>query len=341
MPGLWLYDEDELKDLTRPASRRQTFQAADRVSPTIRKRARELAPFLEETWRQYHRPEWLGSDPLALAWEWRQSEDQELVAFLAAMLAYGQVAQAVQSVRRILTCLDGDPSGVVAAEDFEKLEQRLRGWRHRVTSGRAVALLLALVGEARRGVLTHSERTRPKPGTDCLLELSQWRQEFVAAANRSPEMAAILNSREFRHLLPDPSRGSACKRLLLFMRWMVRSPDGVDLGLWGLSGHSGGLAGVLRNLQPAHLIMPVDTHVLRIGRNLGLVAAGAPPTMKTALQMTAALRWVDPEDPTRFDFALCRLGILQACPTRENLAACATCALKPVCLLHKRMAARQ
>jgi uncharacterized protein (TIGR02757 family) len=118
------------------------------------------------------------------------------------------------------------------------------------------------------------------------------------------------------HILPDPGKGSAAKRLMLLLRWMIRPADGVDLGLWPV---------------PASvLLMPVDTHIQKLGYNIGLTdRSGA--SWKTAEEITAALRRFDPDDPVKYDFALCHLGMLQHCPSRRDPDRCAGCGVKPVC----------
>lgn len=122
--------------------------------------------------------------------------------------------------------------------------------------------------------------------------------------------------RERDFLFPDPSRGSACKRHNLFLRWMVRGGDGVDLGLWSAP-------------TPAELIVPLDTHLLRFGRMLGLTARRTAD-WRTAEEITAAFRAVAPDDPVRFDFALTRLGILKEC-TARGPRQCAGCFLAGRC----------
>jgi uncharacterized protein (TIGR02757 family) len=100
---------------------------------------------------------------------------------------------------------------------------------------------------------------------------------------------------------------------------MVRGEDGIDLGLW-------------RHVSRGHLLIPVDTHVARIAAYIGLTRRRSP-TWAMAEEITSALRALDPEDPVRYDFAICRLGILDACPRRRDPVKCAACPLQPVCLL--------
>jgi uncharacterized protein (TIGR02757 family) len=125
----------------------------------------------------------------------------------------------------------------------------------------------------------------------------------------------------FKFLLPLPSRGSACKRLNLFLRWMVRPDDGIDFGIW-------------KKISPSQLIIPLDTHVARIARRIGLTRRTSAD-WKTALEVTHALRQLDSADPVKYDFAICKLGMLGICPARHDPAKCAACSLNPFCRLIK------
>jgi uncharacterized protein (TIGR02757 family) len=123
-------------------------------------------------------------------------------------------------------------------------------------------------------------------------------------------------TRRLRHLLPHPARGSACKRLNLFLRWMVRA-GGADFGLW-------------RGVPASALVIPLDTHVHRIAGFIGLTAR-KDLSWRTAEEITARLRAIDPRDPVRFDFALSHLGISGSCPSRRDARKCAGCPLQLVC----------
>jgi uncharacterized protein (TIGR02757 family) len=122
------------------------------------------------------------------------------------------------------------------------------------------------------------------------------------------------------YFFPRPSAGSACKRLNLFLRWMVRR-DEVDLGVW-------------RVVTPAKLIVPLDTHVIRLSRCLRLTG-NTSPGWKMASDITASLRRLDPEDPIRFDFALCHVGMMNACGFGRRQGD-AQCPLKGLCRPCKR-----
>jgi uncharacterized protein (TIGR02757 family) len=190
-----------------------------------------------------------------------------------------------------------------------RLKSRFEGFVHRVYRGEHMARMLANAGRLRRreGSLGAALAARVGEAGDLREGLARW-----ADLLRGPDP-----DRGLKHLLPDPRAGSACKRLLLLCRWMVRPADGVDLGLWPLS--------------PSQLVIPVDTHIQRIAQNLRLTER-SDASWRTAEEITASLRRLDPEDPVKYDFALCHLGISRSCPSRRDEERCAGCSLRPVCL---------
>jgi len=119
------------------------------------------------------------------------------------------------------------------------------------------------------------------------------------------------------HLLPDALGSSGSKRLLLFLRWMVRPADGVDLGMW--------------DLDPAWLLIPVDVHIHKLARNLGLTRR-RNLSFRTTTEITLALARLNPADPAGYDFSLCHMGMLQRCPSRRDALRCEGCGVKPVCV---------
>ncbi|MCL2725900.1 MAG: TIGR02757 family protein [Polyangiaceae bacterium] len=118
------------------------------------------------------------------------------------------------------------------------------------------------------------------------------------------------------HLLPDARAGSAAKRILLFLRWMVRPADGVDLGLW--------------DVPTSRLVIPVDVHIHKLAKNLGLTSR-RDVSWKTAVEITRALTRFDARDPVRYDFSLCHMGMIQRCPSRRDPSRCTGCGVKRVC----------
>jgi uncharacterized protein (TIGR02757 family) len=120
-----------------------------------------------------------------------------------------------------------------------------------------------------------------------------------------------------KHILVVPENGSAAKRLMLYLRWMVRPADGVDLGLW--------------DVPASALVIPVDVHVHRLARNLGFTRRSSP-SFDVAREITDVLRRFDAADPVKYDFPLCHLGMLQHCPSRRDAVRCEGCGVKQVCI---------
>jgi uncharacterized protein (TIGR02757 family) len=117
--------------------------------------------------------------------------------------------------------------------------------------------------------------------------------------------------------LPDVRGSSGSKRLLLFLKWVCRPADGVDLGLW--------------SVDPAVLLIPIDVHLHRLARNLGLTRR-RNPSWRTTEEVTVALSRLDPADPAKYDFSLCHLGMAQRCPSRRDEVRCEGCGVKTVCI---------
>ncbi len=252
----------------------------------------------------------LDADPLGLVRALEGAHEREVGGLVAATLAFGNVVAIRRSIGRVFEALDGRPGRAADTLDERALRERLAGFVHRVYRGEHVARMLANAGALRRrhGSLGAALAAQmPAESTEGLLEgLSRWSE-----ALRGPRPA-----RGLAHLLPDPTKGSASKRLFLYLRWMIRPDDGIDLGLFPIS--------------PRHLVVPVDTHVHRIARNLGMTRRN-DASLRTALEITEALRRLDPEDPVRYDFALCHLGVSRECPSRRDEAKCARCVVREVC----------
>ncbi len=248
-------------------------------------------------------------DPVGIVHRYRDPRDQEVVGLVAASLAFGNVVAARRSIERALDALGAAPAATVAKASGSQLRARLEGFVHRIYRDEHIAQMLSGAGFLLR---THGSLGR------AFSELHQrtdgdFRETLARFAD---SIRGSADSRNMRHLISDPRAGSACKRLLLYARWMVRPADGVDLGLWSIA--------------PSELVIPVDTHVHRIGLNLGLTRR-LSASWATAEEITATLRRFDPEDPVKYDFALCHLGVSRECPSRRDADKCASCVLQQAC----------
>jgi uncharacterized protein (TIGR02757 family) len=225
----------------------------------------------------------------------------------AALLAFGRVDLFGAVLERILGWADtrGGPAGWVDRFDSIDAAQLVPVY-YRWHRGEDFITLARLLGRCRARLGSVGALFTPGPLAS---SLDTAIDTLTGMLDRPP-------SRSFRSWLARPRDGSACKRWLMLLRWMVRR-EGVDLGLW-------------THLDPAELIIPVDTHVLRIARMVGLTSRKTAD-WRTALDVTTALRTLDPRDPVRFDFALAHLGISEGCRGYFVGEVCGACPLASVC----------
>ena len=230
---------------------------------------------------------------------------------MAASFAFGNVTRILTFLERMFGVLGPSPHAALTA-DRPVPRSRVADLSHRFISSAGVHRFLFCVREA---LLAHGS-------LEALYRRARGREDGGARAwlggflSRFREAWGDAIPRERDFLFPDPRKGSACKRHNLFLRWMVRGGDGVDLGLWTVLG-------------PSQLIVPVDTHMARLGKWLGLTARNSVD-WGMAEEITDAFRAVCPEDPVRFDFVLTRIGILKAC-THAIRGTCSRCPLGPAC----------
>lgn len=256
----------------------------------------------------------LDPDPLLVVREFADRRDQEFAAFFAAVFAYGNAKVIVRNTRDLFARMPGGPWAFVARCDAKTRLARLSGWRHRLHTGEDAALLASALARtvAEDGSLEESFLAclRPSDG-----DVGRALSAFVGRL-RERVPAGETRGRFFAHLLPSPKDGSACKRLNLFLRWVVRDKS-PDLGLW-------------QSVPPSLLVLPLDTHVARICRKIGL-SARTTADWKMAAEITRKFRVLDPSDPVRFDYAIARLGILGDCPPEPASGCCTGCSLSDLC----------
>lgn len=250
---------------------------------------------LDDLYRRYNRREMVHPDPLEFLYRWDDVRDREIGGLACACLAYGRVRQILASLEEVFRRLP--PPAAAARERPETLGRLLGGFRHRFTPGRDLADLLAAAGELARayGSLEGCLLAAPGGGRETVLEALGF---FAAELSRAA-------GRPFDGLVPAPGRGSACKRLHLYLRWMARRDD-VDPGGW-------------TRVSPARLVVPVDVHMHRVAVRLGLTRR-RQADLRTALEITDAFRAIRPDDPVRYDFALTRFGIRGQASLDDELA---------------------
>lgn len=258
-----------------------------------------LGPRLEDLYRTFDHVN-SATDPIQIVRRYEAPEDREVVGFCAAALAFVRVASVLQSIQSLLEVMGPRPAAFVRSFEPARHRGDIDPLVHRWIRGRdLVALLLVLrrmlreSGSIERFFMAGDDPVAPDigPALDAF-STRALQTDLRAAYGRMPKRPGVC------YFFPRPSAGSACKRLNLFLRWMVRS-DAIDLGVWTA-------------VSPARLIIPLDTHVIRLGRCLRLTRY-AGPGWKMAAEITSSLRTLDLADPVRYDFSLCHVGMMNAC----------------------------
>ena len=249
--------------------------------------AAEMADWLEAQYERLNRRRYVHPDPLECLYGYDHPEDREIVALIAASLAYGQVRQILKSVFDLLGRLGASPCDYLMSETSERIYRDMSGFVHRFARDCHVTALLAGIQKvlSEHGSL-HQCFTKCMSKEDATV--------FPALCRFAGALQNDCAYGSPGHLLACPEKGSACKRMNLFLRWMVRK-DRVDPGGWF-------------EIPAAKLIIPLDTHMFRICRSLKLTLRNQA-NMKTAIEITQAFSQWAPEDPVKYDFTLSRFGI--------------------------------
>ena len=251
----------------------------------------------------------IAPDPLELVLRYGDPRDQEVAGLLAAAFAYGRADIVVANAGRVLDRMVPSPYEYLVKFDRAEAKRRFAGFVHRFHKTPELVDLLGCMARAIRDFGTLGELFRTCYDDDDR-DIGPSLTRFVEA------LIGERRTKALDYLLTSPANGSACKRMNLFLRWMVRRTP-PDLGIWTF-------------VDPAKLVMPVDTHVHRIATFLGLNGRKTPD-WKAARALTDRLAKFNRADPVRYDFAICRLGILDLCSRKRRKANCDVCLLRDVC----------
>ena len=304
------------------------------MSSGLSKRERvpaDLKPVLDRLYAEFNYPD-SATDPIQIVRRYQRADDREVVAFCAAALAFGRVASVLQSIERLLEIMGGQPAAFVRDFDPARQKKAFADFVHRWTRGPDLVALLWIVKQmfdrsgSIEGFFVEGYDPAAPDVTEALDSLSNraLSLDVTAAYGRSNVPKGVSGRLGVCYFFPRPSAGSGCKRLNLFMRWMVRR-DALDLGVWS-------------RVAPAKLIVPLDTHVIRVGRCLRLTRYTSPG-WRMARDITESLRRLDPDDPVKYDFSLCHLGMMNACGFNRAQAD-ARCPLRGVCRPRARIRRR-
>jgi len=277
---------------------------------------------LENLYTTYH-SDYLYSDPLKYLHRYSGTDDREIVGIIASSLAYGRVEKIFESIESILGIMGPNPAAYAGAFDPERDSKKFADFVHRFNRGEDISCLIYFLRQildkfGSIGALF--KKCLDESGGDIKGTLSLF-TGHVLSMDTGPfyGVGSLPDTAGVRYFFPSPQRGSPCKRLNLYLRWMVRKNDGVDLGLWDF-------------VEPSSLIIPLDTHVARLSRYLGLTNRKSP-SWKMAAEITNSFKKLNSADPLRYDFSLCRMGILDVCPQKVDKKKCLECGIRDVCAL--------
>lgn len=240
--------------------------------------------FLEKTYRAMNRPEFIHPDPLEFVWRYKGRGDREIVGLIAACLAYGNVTQILKSVEKVLGPMGKTPAAWLKKADKALVGKTFSSFKHRFTTGAEMTVFLLNIKRAmeKHGSLEKLFLLGYDPAAPTVEEALY---KFINAFNALGCAPSLT---------PCPEHKSSFKRVNLYLRWMVRN-DSVDPGVW-------------KGVSPAKLLIPLDTHMRQVSMNAGITRR-KDTSMKTAAEITAFFRLIEPADPVKYDFALTRAGI--------------------------------
>lgn len=251
----------------------------------------DLQRFLDKKVQEYQTASFIPEDPVAIPHRYSRLQDIEIAGFFAALFAWGRRSLILKKSAALLELMDDAPYDFVLGHQQSDLK-RFFSFVHRTFNATDILFFIAFL---RKLYLQHSSL------------------EFAFAQNIRKDEQSVENAlngfhkflfqgdypqRTTKHI-SAPFRRSACKRLNMFLRWMVRKDtQGVDFGIW-------------KSIRPDQLVIPMDIHVSRVAGRLQLIPPGQAPDWRTAATLTAALKKYDPEDPVKYDFALFGLGVIE------------------------------
>ena len=252
---------------------------------------KNLQSYLDAQVEKYNRPDFITGDPISIPHRFSKLQDKEIIGFWTAMLAWGQRKTIINSANKLIELTDSAPHDFIL-NHTEKDRARFLDFKHRTFQPTDTLWFLEFLQRYyRKNTSLETAFSRHLTAKEVTVEkaLRGFHDLFFADEN-APQRT--------RKHIATPARKSSCKRLNMFLRWMVREDDkGVDFGLW-------------KSIKPAQLLIPLDVHVDRVARRLGLLQRKQTDWL-SVLELTENLRKFDAEDPVKYDFALFGAGVLE------------------------------
>ncbi|WP_118974146.1 TIGR02757 family protein [Taibaiella koreensis] len=249
-----------------------------------------LKQMLDRKVAEYDQPDFIAKDPVSIPHRFNRLQDIEISGFFAALFAWGNRTSIINSCNRLLQSMDNAPYDFVRNHTEADLKPLLT-FVHRTFNATDLFWLLHFLRQHfhNHDTLETAFSQFINPLSPDITQAISGFHDYVFAASMAPERT--------RKHISTPAKQSACKRLNMFLRWMVRRNSAVDFGIW-------------RKINPAQLVCPLDVHVARVARRLHLLSR-KQDDWEAALELTAGLRQLDPTDPVRYDYALFGLGVIE------------------------------
>jgi uncharacterized protein (TIGR02757 family) len=253
--------------------------------------AGELKRLLNKACRQFNHPSFINDDPVSIPHRFTHKQDIEITGLFSSVLAWGNRTTIIRKCTELIQRMDGAPYQFITQHSETDLKA-LVGFKHRTFNDTDLLYFVAFLHywySKNNSLETAFSRGLKKQDDNTGNALNHFRQVFFSLPH--------VPQRTFKHI-SSPVQKSACKRLNMYLRWMVRQDNnGVDFGIW-------------KTIKPAQLICPLDVHVERVAKQLGLLTR-KQPDWQAAVELTNALRTLDADDPVKYDFALFGLGVIQ------------------------------
>lgn len=251
----------------------------------------KLKDFLDKKVEEYNRPLFIAADPICVPHRFTKKQDIEIAAFFAAVFAWGNRTTIINKTTELMQLMDNAPHRFCVHPDTKRLK-RLMEFKHRTFNTTDLLYFVEFLHYhyTSNESLETAFSNWMTPGDENIEKALAGFHDYFFSLEEAPH-------RTKKHIA-TPARGSICKRLCMFLRWMVRRDDcGVDFGLW-------------QTISPAQLVCPIDLHVARVARQFDLIKRKQTDWL-TALELTENLKGFDPADPAKYDFALFSLGVTE------------------------------
>lgn len=251
---------------------------------------RRLFTFLEQNYKKYNRPNFIENDPIIIPHRFSKRQDIEITAFWTSMLAWGQRKTIINKSRELFELMDNAPHEFILRHEEQDLK-RFSGFKHRTFNYTDTLYFIHFLR------LFYTKANSLEEAFLCSGYEQEPTVEKMLIYFHNLFFSDVNAPQRTRKHVPNPTSKSTCKRLNMFLRWMVRdNASGVDFGLW-------------KNIKPKQLICPLDVHVDRVARELQLLSR-KQTDWTAACELTLNLRQFDPNDPVKYDFALFGSGIM-------------------------------